>query len=380
MIILNLIWGVSLGGVGKCFLTYARLGEVDPQLVVHSVCINLQNEDVDVSPYESAHATIINIKNRLDFSWIGKCYALINEVKPDLLFSHGFNGPVVAQILRWRYGLAMPLICTYHGAYHAPRLNRRIFEPVFNSALHYLYRHYATGILAVASCCKDYLIQYGVPSEKVKVIHNGIASTDVIVRRPLNELMPAWQYEAGIQVVAVASRLDAVKGISYLLHAMAVVRVGGCKLMLVVLGDGPELESLKSVTARLGLQDTVCFMGAQNNIPEWLEVIDIFALPSLFEYHSIGLLEAMRAGKAIVATNVGGNPESVRDGQEALLVPPADAKALANALVRLAGDANLRHRLGNAARKRFEAEFTEETMKRHLADWLLSFAPRVQSS
>ena len=94
----------------------------------------------------------------------------------------------------------------------------------------------------------------------------------------------------------------------------------------------------------------------------WLNSADIFAITSFQENHSIALLEAMRAGKAIVATTVGGNGESITDGIDGLLVPPADSVALADALRKLLSDRSLRERLGQNARNRFEKEFTETAM------------------
>eukprot|EP01029_Cantina_marsupialis_P011658 TRINITY_DN25930_c0_g3_i1.p2 TRINITY_DN25930_c0_g3~~TRINITY_DN25930_c0_g3_i1.p2 ORF type:complete len:146 (+),score=34.92 TRINITY_DN25930_c0_g3_i1:52-438(+) len=114
------------------------------------------------------------------------------------------------------------------------------------------------------------------------------------------------------------------------------------------------------------LESEVEFIGYQNNIPQWLNAFDIFALPSLFEYHSIALLEAMRAGKAIVSTDVGGNTESVRDGLDGLIVPAKDSEKLANAILKMMESEELRTNMGNSARERFLDEFTEDIMKTNL--------------
>jgi glycosyltransferase involved in cell wall biosynthesis len=281
---------------------------------------------------------------------------------------------VVAEALRLRYGHKSLLLCSYHGSYHAPTINRRIVAPLFNGVVHHLYRHHVDGIVTVAAYCKQFLLRHGVPPDKITVIHNGIRSLPSTAHRSLPELVPSMCVEEGAIVIGVASRFDSVKGIDFLLRAMASVRERGVKSLLLMLGEGPLRETLRSRAASLGIADFVWFVGPQTNVPEWLHAMDVFALPSLFECHSIALLEAMRAGRAIVATNVGGTPETVRDNVEALLVPPADSKALAEKLAVLAGDQRLRERLGNAARERFDAEFTEDIMKRKLADWLLGFS------
>jgi glycosyltransferase involved in cell wall biosynthesis len=126
------------------------------------------------------------------------------------------------------------------------------------------------------------------------------------------------------------------------------------------------------LATKLGMAERILFTGFRSDVPDCLAAFDVFVLPSFAESHSIGLLEAMRAGKPIVATGVGGNTESVRDGREAIIVPPGDATALAEALSRLLGDSSARERLRQAARQRFESEFSLERMLRRTAEWLMA--------
>ncbi len=114
------------------------------------------------------------------------------------------------------------------------------------------------------------------------------------------------------------------------------------------------------------LESNVNFMGYQSNITSWLNAWDIFVLPSLQENHSVALLEAMRAGKAIICTNVGGNPETVTHEKEALIVPSKDAQSIENALYRLINSQELRDTLGANAHKRFISSFTEEQTLKNL--------------
>jgi glycosyltransferase involved in cell wall biosynthesis len=127
---------------------------------------------------------------------------------------------------------------------------------------------------------------------------------------------------------------------------------------------------LEALTKRLGIAEAVHFCGFRANAAELLKAFDVFALPSLKEYHSLGLLEAMRAGLPIVATAVGGNPESVEDGRSGLLVPPRDSGALAAAIMRCIEDSALRRSLGWEAKQRFESCFTMERHLQSTAAWL----------
>jgi glycosyltransferase involved in cell wall biosynthesis len=110
------------------------------------------------------------------------------------------------------------------------------------------------------------------------------------------------------------------------------------------------------VAAALGLGERVEFLGHSDDVPALLAASDAFVLPSLFEGTPLALLEAMAAGKAVVTSAIAGVDEVVSDGETGLLVRPGDPDALAEALRRVVGDAELRARLGAAARLRAEAE------------------------
>ena len=123
-------------------------------------------------------------------------------------------------------------------------------------------------------------------------------------------LFRSWGVQPDDLVIGTVSRLDPVKGLEYLLEAVAIARKSEAQVRVVLVGDGGLRDALEAQVLKLGLKDVVSFAGYRDDIPDCLAAFDIFALPSLAEYHSIGLLEAMRAGLAIIATDVGGNTES----------------------------------------------------------------------
>jgi glycosyltransferase involved in cell wall biosynthesis len=157
-------------------------------------------------------------------------------------------------------------------------------------------------------------------------------------------------------VVTCIARLMPQKGHIHLLEAMARVidRVPGARLMLA--GDGPLWGELESRSRRLGLNGQACFLGPvpRAKLPELLAGTDVVVLASHWEGLPVALIEAMSAGKAIVASSVGGNPELVADGENGLIVPPGDSQGLAAALIHLAQDSELRQRMGRASRRRFQ--------------------------
>jgi glycosyltransferase involved in cell wall biosynthesis len=132
-------------------------------------------------------------------------------------------------------------------------------------------------------------------------------------------------------------------------------------------GDGPDRSALEQRAAEMGLQHRVKFLGQRLDIPELLASSDIFALATNWEGFPIGILEAMRAGLPVVASNVNGVGEAVSDGVTGYLVPAADSNAFRNRLVQLLTDVNLRRNMGAAGRLRFEKEFTADVMLRKTA-------------
>ena len=359
MKVLNLIWGFSLGaGIDKCFLTYHGLSAEDSSVEVLSVCINLKNLDSHIEPLREIGAVIIDINSRKDFSWIGKLHSLILKERPDLVFTHGFNGAIMMGIMRMFGRCHVPVVCSNHGRYTGPTPFRRLVEPMVNRLMYITYQTVAVSVICVDGSGREEVLSGGVPPDKITVVHNGIP-----------DRTPAVAHNAVPEIIT-ASRISVDKGLNHLLQALEIIKDKGIPFRYRMIGEGPELNNMKQLAGQLQLTDCVQFEGFRSDVPECLDQADIFALPSLREYHSIAVLEAMRAAKAIVATNVGGNCESVTDECQGLIVPPADSEALAAAIERLLSDSALRRTLGDAARRRFVDEFTESAMKRGIINAL----------
>jgi glycosyltransferase involved in cell wall biosynthesis len=130
----------------------------------------------------------------------------------------------------------------------------------------------------------------------------------------------------------------------------------------IVAGDGPDREALEAESKRLGLNQRVRFLGHREDVPALLACCDLFVLPSLFEGLPVSILEAMSAGKAVVATAIGGTDEVVVPGETGLLVTPGDPLALAEAIQRLLTEPGLAESFGNRGRARVEREFSSRMM------------------
>ena len=175
-----------------------------------------------------------------------------------------------------------------------------------------------------------------------------------------SDALPPGTSSAAFSLLVPAT-LDTRKGQDVLLAALArlrsVERPGERQVHAWLAGDGPTRDALARITRALGLEDRVHFLGRRTDVFSLMRRADAIALPSRREGHPLALLEAMALGKAVVASAVGGVPESVRDDETGLLVPSGDPAALARAVARLRDDAPLRERLGAAAAHEVRARY-----------------------
>lgn len=214
----------------------------------------------------------------------------------------------------------------------------------------------ADAVVAVSRAAAEALVRAGASEARVRVIPNGIPSGP-----------PSWrplQEADGVPLILFVGRLDPAKGLPDLLAAVRMLREQGEVVRLQVQGDGREEEMIREAIARpplAGYARLVHRDEVDAAAPRSDRSPCVFVLPSRYEGFGVVLLEAMRLGLPIVATRAGGIPEVVRDGVDGLLVPPGDARALAEAIARVLSEPDLRERLASSGRTRADG-FTEESM------------------
>lgn len=194
-------------------------------------------------------------------------------------------------------------------------------------------------------------------AHKVQVIHNGIPLAPFGCKPNIALRATLTQKREG-PVILTTARLYKQKGHRYLLEAAALVP----EALFVLAGDGPERAGLEAQARSLGVADRVIFLGHRDDIPDLLASCDLFVLPSIFEGFSVSILEAMAAGKPVIATVVGGADEVIVNGETGLLVPPADPPALAKAIHTVLSDSVLNQRLAAAGKALVHQKFSAETM------------------
>ncbi len=192
--------------------------------------------------------------------------------------------------------------------------------------------------------------------DKFVVIHSGVNLAPFLHSDDnpddRNELRKELVIPVDAFVVGTIGRLTSIKGQRYLLDAMAEISADFPNIYGIILGEGELRKELTLQTAALGIGGRVIFPGWRNDVARVMSSFDVFALPSLNEGMGRVIVEAMAAGKAVVASDVGGIRNLVATNENGILVPPADAQSLAAAIKDLYGDQELRKRLGATGRQR----------------------------
>ena len=207
----------------------------------------------------------------------------------------------------------------------------------------------------------------GIAPERVIIIRNGVD-----VRRfrctPDPSLRTSLGLDAGAPLVGVTANLLDYKGHGYFLDAWRSLLGTHPRAQAILIGDGPLREEITGRIRALGLGGSVRLLGSRPDVPAILALVDMVAHPSLEEGFPNAVLEAMAAGKPVVATSVGGTPEAVVDGETGLLVPARDSGALAEGMARLLARPAEARALGEAGRRRVAERFGLEAMvQRHEA-------------
>ena len=203
--------------------------------------------------------------------------------------------------------------------------------------------------MRIASTAKAVLIPNGLP-------HLPAGSHEKAVHR--SEL----GIPADAEVIGVIGRLAPDKRVEDLLEVMPQLVAEFPSAVLLLVGDGPSSDSVRDAVRRLGLGDHVVTTGFVEDVERYYEIVDVVVLPTVREGLSISLLEAMRAGRAIVTTSIGSNLTVVEADRSALLVPPASPAALLATIPRVLRDPQLATSLGDRAREAFESNFTQDLM------------------
>jgi glycosyltransferase involved in cell wall biosynthesis len=223
-------------------------------------------------------------------------------------------------------------------------------------------------VLVNAEAVKQWLVGDGYDPAHIVVIPNGVDLAPFSKSGDPVELRRSLGLDPHTRLVAVVSRLTALKGIEDFLDAAAIVAAQRDDVRFLIVGEPSPIKNrayvdeLEARAARLGISSRVIFTGLRSDIPALLSAVDVSVMPSLNEALSNVLLESMAAGAAVVATDVGGTAEALANGKNGLMIPPANPQAMAAAMLHLIDNAPLARELGNQAKRTISDRFSLDRM------------------
>ena len=360
--ILHVLAPGTIGGVGTVVLhlsTAQRAAGHDARVALflgasgHPVAAALEEAGITVYPLVAPPRAYLRQRRLLA--------ACCRDVRPDVVHTHGYHADVLgAQVVR---ALGIPTTTTLHGFTGGDRKNR-LYEVLQRWAA-----RRSGAAVAVSRPLADLLARSGVPRSRLHVVPNAIAPASSPLDRAAARAalgVPGDGFRIGW-----VGRLSAEKGPDLMLRALSAL--GEPAVMLSVLGDGPDITSLRTLAARLGVASQVRFHGPVPGASRLLRAFDAVVLSSRTEGTPMVMLEAMAAAVPVVATAVGGVPDLA--GGTASLVPPEDPDALAAALRALVDAPARRARLGESGARRVAADYATEPWVRRYDAVYSSIAP-----
>lgn len=352
--VLHVTFDMRIGGAEQ--VIYQLVRETDPkEFAVSVLCL-----DASVGPFgrqlEKQGYAVATCTRRPGFD-----RSLVWKIRRHIL-RHGIDVVHCHQYTPYVYGLLGALftgrkvIFTEHGRFYPDqrRWKRVVLNPLFTMATDH--------ITAISEATKDALVRFeNFPRKKIDVIYNAI--DDARFRSPRDA---GFKESLGIKpdarVIGTVARLDPIKNHPMMIKALKLVQKAYPEVVLVIVGDGPERGNLERLAGGLGLTGSVLFPGFREDTHRFYGIMDLFLLTSFSEGTAMTLLEAMASSLPCIVTGVGGNAEIVEDGETAFVVPSNDEITLGERISTLLGSEELRRRMGEAGRRRFEDKFTVEKM------------------
>lgn len=209
---------------------------------------------------------------------------------------------------------------------------------------------------------REYIRRRLVPERKTCVIYNGVVPEEFSGENIGNLSVEQMGFTQASPVLGFIGRLTDQKGVEVLLNAMPIVLDEYPHCVLLIAGDGPLKQSLQNLTHKLGIEQSVRFLGFYRDVPGFLAAVDLLVVPSLFEPLGIVSIEGMAAGKPVVASRVEGLIETIVDGVTGKLVTPKDPVALARSIVEILVDPEKVRAMGSEGKERVQFIFSSETM------------------
>lgn len=353
--VLHIIESLEFGGAEKVLLQLAN-----GMSSYHNIRICVTKREGDLLKDVKDNITVFSLKAREgnDLTIIPKIAKIIRDENIDIVHIHNW-GVFIESVLAAKYAGANKIIHTVHGPYLS-------YSEGFLSRLKISSRHFIERLISifvfrfvcVSDSIQDYMIhQIGISKKRLVTIHNGIKG--LVHKKRTDSLINT------VNLVSIG-RVARIKNHKLLIEALS--KIGNTlDLHLTVVGDGPELDTVKEYTRKLGLSNKINFLGFRKDIDKIMQDMDICVVTSDYEGVSIAILEAMSVGIPVIASNVGGNPETVSHNETGLLFEKGNVDELVSVISKIITDKQLQKKMGAAGYQRFLKHFHEKNVLKQYA-------------
>lgn len=349
--VLNILTDSNIGGAGRCLINYLKYCDREQ----FSIQAAVPQGSALIPELQALNAQIFEVAGIAEKSFspgtVGTLKKLIAREKPDIVHTHGsFSGRIAAR------QCGVKVVYTRHSAFPVPPYLKKGPGRWLNG---FLNSHYADAIIAVSPATAQNLLDGGVPEKKITVMMNGVEPLTPGTPEECQNLRRQLDIPEGMFTAGILARLEPYKGHMLLLEAAKRLKDEGRDFRILIGGSGTAEQDIRAKIAALELEDRVLFLGFVEQVSQVLSILDVQLNCSYgTEASSLALIEGMSLGLATVASDYGGNPYQVDDGETGLLFPSGDAAALAEKIRMLMDDRTLLHTLCSNAKTAYETRFT----------------------
>lgn len=353
--VLYVIGGLSIGGTERQLIELVK--NLDRRLYEPLICCERGGDLVVEAERLGIKVKIlskkeVSLKNPFAFlSVVRNIYNLFRDEKIDILQSCSVDIYTYIGLTLARFAGIPVIISTRRSMEH--------FKSRFHFLADAIVNRFTDVIIANSEAVKRDVIQKErIEADKIRIIYNGVEPGRYKVRIDKCQKKMEFGISGNCPVVGIIANLFYYKGHREFLHSAKVARKKISNVKFLIFGqDNGIKKELETLAVKLGIKRSVVFAGLRHDIPEILQIIDIQVLSSYEEGFSNVILEGMAAGKPLVVTDVGGNPEAVINGKTGIVVPPKNSDKLAEAIIKLLENPQLAQKMGEEGRKRVRENF-----------------------
>lgn len=292
---------------------------------------------------------------------VHKVVNIIKKGNYQILHSHGSKANMVASIIK--FFLKVPVVTTVHSDYRLDYMGS-FFRTYTLGLINTIALRFMDYYIAVSNNFKEMLVSRKYPPDRIFILYNGTDFSQPLKDYSKIEFIKKYNLPISEHdmLVGILARLDPVKGLDVFLKGAKIILDKRPATKFLIAGEGEQRNNLKKLSAKLGISDSVFFLGWVTDPYEFMSNVDLPVLTSISESFSYTILESAMLKKTAVSSNVGGISDLIDHGENGFLFEPGDYNMLAEYIMKLIDDSKLRQEMGQKLHDKARAKFSLQNM------------------